>query len=456
MSDRQTWDVAIVGAGVIGLSCAFELARRRQRVVVIERDQPGAHASRIAAGLLSTVGLPLGEDDDLFPLKLDSLRRFPQFVAKVESLGRTSSGFRTDGTLWVARDSDEDEQLDQLQAKRSDLRLHSRRVTAREVASFEPELAPGSVSGLLIEEDVQIDPRRLLSTLERGCQTVRANILSSCEVRGGEYDGSSQLWTLKLNSSVDGGDALQARRVLLTAGPWCDQIADAASESAAPLAATSIAPVKGQLLRMRGPALIERVIQSPTVALAQRRDGELIVASTKEPEAGWDLTATQDARDLLLDRGSEQLPALRELDLVEHSVGLRPAVHDHLPVIGPAGRPGLWIAAGHYRHGILLAPSTAHWLAEAMESGETPAILQPYGIERLASAETKIEVTLNGEPAALTNRELTEALCEIGYDPEQPGIAVAINMSVVPRSEWSQTTVADGDHIDIVGAKQGG
>ena len=67
-----------------------------------------------------------------------------------------------------------------------------------------------------------------------------------------------------------------------------------------------------------------------------------------------------------------------------------------------------------------------------------------------------LEVTLNGEVVTLATKQLTDALCEIGYDPEQQGIAVAINMSVVPRSEWEQTSIADGDRIDIVGAKQGG
>ena len=390
---RDKADVAIVGGGVIGLACAFELARRRRRVVVIERDQPGSHASRVAAGLLSTIGLPLGEDDDLFPLKLDSLRRYPQFVAKVESIGRMSSGFRTDGTLWVAWTQEDDEQLDRLDEKRSGLRLLSRRVTAREVASFEPELAPGAVSGLLVEEDVQIDPRRLLATLEQGCQTVRAEILSSREVTGGEYDEARQAWRLGLRATSSGEqqEDLLAKEVVITAGPWCDAIIDAASDSAAALSPTGVGPVKGQLLRMRGPALIERVIQTTGIGLAQRRDGELIVASTKEPEAGWDLTATDEARESLLARGTEILPALGGLDLEEHSVGLRPATADHLPVIGPAGREGLWIATGHYRHGVLLAPSTAYWLAEAMESGVVPEALKAYGIERLGMTQKNLE-----------------------------------------------------------------
>ena len=78
---------------------------------VIEREQPGSQASRVAAGLLGTGALPLGEDEGLFPLKLDSLRRYPEFIAKVESIGRKSAAYRMDGTLWVARDAEERSQF---------------------------------------------------------------------------------------------------------------------------------------------------------------------------------------------------------------------------------------------------------------------------------------------------------------------------------------------------------
>ena len=74
----------------------------------------------------------------------------------------------------------------------------------------------------------------------------------------------------------------------------------------------------------------------------------------------------------------------------------------------------------------------------------------------MTQAQASLNVTLNGEHVVLSKSQLTDALCEAGYDPDQQGIAVAINMSVVPRSEWGQTIVADGDRIDIVGAKQGG
>lgn len=397
MTDQPTWDVAIVGAGVIGLSCAFELARRGRKVALIERDQPGQHASRVAAGLLGTAALPLGDQDDLFPLKLDSLRRFPQFIAKVESIGRRSAGYRIDGTLWVARNADEDEQLEQLHNERQQIQLSSQRVTTSEIFPLEPELSTDLVGGLVVQEDVQVDPRRLLSALERAVKSVRVNLLTDMEAVGGEYDESAGEWRVQLRGQQAGEEIkpIRARNVLITAGPWCDQIVDTATTSGPPLAPTGVGPVKGQLLRLRGPRVIDRVIRTTNIDLAQRRHGELIVASTKEPEAGWDLTPTDEAREELLTRASGVIPRIRELDLEEHSVGLRPAVDDHLPIIGSAGRPGLWIATGHYRHGILLAPGTAHWLAEAMESGheqdQAPEQIAAYGIDRLGQPRVTME-----------------------------------------------------------------
>lgn len=390
MTDPQrTWDVAIIGAGIIGLATAFELARRGREVAVIERDQPGQHASTVAAGLLGTAALPLGEQDYIYPLKLDSLRRYADFVAHVESASGRSAGYRDDGTLWLARDADEDAMLDELLSERVDRGLDARRITSAEVYELEPNLESGMVSGLIVDDDVQVDPRQLLPALAAAAEASGVRVIANQPVSGGDYNESTGHWTLR-----DGADPLaHAREVVVTAGPWCDQIASDAASDSAPLAASGVGPVKGQLLRLRGPELIRRCIRTTNLDIAQRHHGELIIASTKEPEAGWDLTPTDEARELLLDRAYGILPALRDVEFDEHSVGLRPAVADHMPIIGPAGHPGLWIATGHYRHGILLAPATAHWLAETMDSGETPEIIAPYGIDRLASQPQSLEAT---------------------------------------------------------------
>lgn len=67
-----------------------------------------------------------------------------------------------------------------------------------------------------------------------------------------------------------------------------------------------------------------------------------------------------------------------------------------------------------------------------------------------------VAITVNGEPQRVAAAPLRDALCEIGYDPEQQGIAVALNLTVVPRAEWDEVRLGEGDQLDIIGAKQGG
>ncbi len=383
----ETADVAVIGAGIIGLSIALELSRRGREVVVIERDRPGEHASTVAAGLLGTAALPLGEQDDIYPLKLDSLRRYADFIAHVESASGMDAGYRDEGTLWIARDAEEDSLLDQLHLERVDRGLPSRRITSEELYSLEPNLAFGMVSGLLVDDDVQVDPRQLLPALAQASLASGVRIVERQAVEEGARDEEQQRWLL----ANDGETVALAGEVVVTAGPWCDQILIRAGQQHEPLAPSGVGPVKGQLLRLRGPELVTRCIRSTNIDIAQRRHGELIVASTKEPEAGWDLTPTDEAREDLLRRATGVLPALRDAELFEHSVGLRPAVEDHMPIIGSAGRPGLWLATGHYRHGILLAPATAHWLAEAVQRGPTPELIAPYGVDRLGPQPQSLE-----------------------------------------------------------------
>ncbi len=373
----SAWDAAVIGAGVIGLSIALELSQRGRRVILIERDQPGYHASRIAAGLLGTAGLPVGELPALQPLKLDSLRRYPQFIADLESISGRDAGYHDDGTLWVARDDNDAEQLALLHADRQQHGLPAQMLTGGEALELESNLSGPLVSGLLIEDDVQIDPRRLIGALVSACLAQGVEIRNGCEIdRASPSNGG---WTLTPTSDSSSTEPISAALVVVSAGPWCDRIRRNAT-GVQPVVASGVGPVKGQLLRLRGPRLLQRVVRTPGVSLSQRRNGELIAASSKEPEAGWDRSPTDAARRTLWDRAAALVSQIGDFELEEQSVGIRPALADHYPLIGPAG-DGLWIATGHYQHGILLAPATAHYLVDAIERGTVPQAIASFGTE---------------------------------------------------------------------------
>jgi glycine oxidase len=141
-------------------------------------------------------------------------------------------------------------------------------------------------------------------------------------------------------------------------------------------------PVKGQLVRLRGPRLLAHVVRTPEIYLVPRADGELVIGGTVE-EMGFDVSPTAGAAMDLLRRGWEVLPAIYDCEVLEISVGLRPALEDQLPAIGATEMEGLYLAFGHFRNGILLAPATAHYLAEWLTAGREPEELRPFAPHRM-------------------------------------------------------------------------
>jgi glycine oxidase len=176
----------------------------------------------------------------------------------------------------------------------------------------------------------------------------------------------------------DGPREIECGAAVLAAGVWTREVA-------APGPSWPVRPVKGQIVRLAGPPLLDRVIRHPRVYLVPRRDGELVVGATME-EQGLDPDPTAGAVMELLRDAWQLLPGIYDLRVVELAVGFRPAVPDHLPLIGAAATGGLFLATGHFRHGILLAPATGHHLAELIGGGAAPPELAPFDPGRLGPA----------------------------------------------------------------------
>jgi glycine oxidase len=165
--------------------------------------------------------------------------------------------------------------------------------------------------------------------------------------------------------------------VVLAAGAW------ATATIRSPLQDLGVRPVKGQLLRLRGPApLLRHVVRHPDVYLVPREDGELLVGATME-EVGFDPAVTAGAMLDLLRHAWQVVPGIYELELAEVSVGFRSAVRDHLPVLGPSEVAGLHVAVGHFRNGILLAPATAAAVVGSLLGGAPVPELRPFLASRL-------------------------------------------------------------------------
>jgi len=389
LSDRRSLsaDLAVIGAGVIGLACAWRAAQRGLRVVVLERDRPGAGSSGVAAGMLAPVSEALLTEQPLLRLGLASAASYPSFVAEVEESAGVSTGYVRCGTLLAARDADDAEALGRELALRTRLGLAVERLRASEARQLEPALAPALRLALHIPDDHAIDPRRLLHALSIALGHA-----------GGELrTGAAAQEIVLAGDRVAGvrladGQTVSAEHVLISSGPWT--IAGLPEAARVPLR-----PVKGQILRLHDPAdprtggvangdagspgLIEHVLRFRGGYVVPRGDGRYVLGATME-ERGFETHVTAGAVYELLRDACELLPGVGELVLDEVSAGLRPATPDNAPVIGPGVLPGLHWAVGHYRHGVLLAPVTADAVA-AQLAGEEPAEhAAVFGAERFA------------------------------------------------------------------------
>lgn len=375
-TDSRLTDVAIVGGGVIGLSCAFELARRGRSVTVVEREAVGFGASTVAAGMLTPSFEVELTPPELVELQLDSLRRYPQFISDVESAGGLSCEYRDDGTLWVSRHRDDELELDHLCQIQEERGLPAKRLTGRETRAIEPYLSPRIIGGLLVESDHQVNSRKLVAALEAACVRVGVEIITKTSASNVQRVGGRMEITLRRD---DKRSLIHADQVLLAAGVWLED------GLVTPLPRIGMRPIKGQIVHLRGQPLVSRVLRNSDVYIVPREGGELLLGATEE-EQGFDMEPTAGGTLDLLRYAFEILPGLYDLYVSEIDVGLRPAVGDHQPVIGPTNTDGLFIAGGHYRGGVLLAPSTAHFVAELITTGRVAAEVEPFGINRLLSA----------------------------------------------------------------------
>jgi glycine oxidase len=369
LTQKRSFDAIFVGGGIVGLSCAWRAARRGAHVAVLDRAEPPAGATNVAAGMLAPVGeLTFGEPE-LLELTLASARLYPAFVAELEEATGESVGYTRQGALHVALDRDEAAQLRRVHDLQRSLDLEAEWLPPRRCRELEPGLTPSFNGGVFAAGEAAVDPRRLARALVAALRRAGAELRTGCEVAEGIFEGG-RLAGVRVRAAAatpaapaaepSEGEELHADAVVLCAGAWSGQ-ADWLPEHARP----PVRPVKGQVLELRAPdgePPCRRIIASERVYLVPRPDGRLVAGATSE-EQGFDTTVLAGGVHELLREAYRLLPDVAEMELVGAIAGLRPGTPDNLPLIGPGAIDGLLLATGHYRNGILLAPLTAEWIA---------------------------------------------------------------------------------------------
>ena len=357
MTEKRSYDAIVVGAGVIGLSCAWRAAQRGAKVLVLDRAEPPAGATRVAAGMLAPVGeLTFGEPE-LLEMTLAAAERYPGFVDELESATGMATGYERQGALHVALDRDEAAELRRVHDLQRSLGLAAEWLPPRRCRELEPGLTPSFAGGVHAPDEASIDPRALTAALLAALAAEGAEVRTGVEVEEALIEGG------RLAGVRTGGEELRAAAVVLATGAWSGR-AEWLPEDARP----PVRPVKGQIVGLRsldGAAPCERIVASERVYLVPRADGRLVAGATVE-ERGFDTAVTAGGVHELLREAYRLLPDVAEMELVEAMAGLRPGTPDNLPLIGPGALDGLILATGHYRNGILLAPLTAERVAEML------------------------------------------------------------------------------------------
>jgi glycine oxidase len=376
LSDRRTYDVVIVGGGAIGLCCAWRLAQAGAEVVVLDRAEPPAGATRVAAGMLAPIGeLAFGEPE-LLRMTIAGAELYPDFIAELEAVSGLSTGYARHGALHIALDRDEASELRRVHDLQRSLGLGAEWLPPRRCRELEPGLTPSFNGGVHAPDEAAVDPRRMTAAL------LAALADAGVEVRGGTDVVAPVTVDERLQGVRTGsGDELPAGHVVLATGAWAGSEGWLPEEALPP-----VRPVKGEILELRsadGRPPCERIVASERVYLVPRPDGRLIVGATTA-ERGFDATVTAGGVHELLREAYRLLPDVAEMELVEAMAGLRPGTPDNLPLIGPGALDGLILACGHYRNGILLAPLTGAAVADSIATGELPDSVAAANPERLA------------------------------------------------------------------------
>ncbi len=352
----KTWDVVVIGAGVIGLSLAWRLRQSGATVLVVEKGEPFREATYAAGGMIAHCDP--GTPPPLKELVAASARLYPEFVRQLRAEAFESPDLRKQGTI-AFLDEDESPACEGAHPLDDDA-----------LTQLEPAIAKRGRSYFLPESSV--DPRKLGSALDRAARTLGVDFAT----------GSPVTEVAVLGKRVTGARTAKsfyaAAAVVNCAGAWASQIK--------PFGAPT-RPVKGQMVCMvpafatrEGP-VIKHVVRTPEVYIIPRTDGRILLGATVE-EAGYDKRVDPDTVKRLQQAATEVSPEIAKLRIHDAWAGLRPGSPDGLPILGKTSLPGYYMATGHYRDGILLAPVTALVMTQLLTGHEPDFSLEAFSLGR--------------------------------------------------------------------------
>lgn len=390
MNEGDGRDLVVIGGGVVGLAVARDAAQRGLSVTLVERGRPAREASWAAAGMLSPFSEAL-EDGPFLDFGLAALDLWSGWAQDLEDQTDRSVDYREPGKIHVAFSAGE---RDRLQARipwaqHRGLAVHW--LDPGELKKVEPGISDSAWGGLLVERDFSVDNRRLGQALEVGAHRAGVDIREGTTAREIRSKGGRVV-----GIGLEDGASIPARRVVVAAGAWSGGLEGLPRH-------LPVRPIRGQMLALEPGCLPSaHLLESEDVYLVPRADGRLLVGATVEG-VGFRPGVTVEGVRTLLDGALGLIPGLMTAPLTELWSGFRPGTEDGNPILGPdPDLEGLFLATGHFRNGILLAPLTALVLGGLLVDQVVPEIPASFLPDRIPSRPDP-----TGRQAGFSQEDLT-------------------------------------------------
>ncbi|MET0871531.1 MAG: glycine oxidase ThiO [Paeniglutamicibacter terrestris] len=385
--DPSCSDVAVIGGGIIGLSIALEAQRAGHSITLID-PEPATGATFAAAGMLAPISELHYQEEQLLALTLASAARWPEFAARITAATGMDIGFRATPTLMLGADAADRIALEDLQQARLRLGLEATRISIREARTMEPLLAPNISSAHLLTLDHQVDPRLAAAAIQKQLLAVAAEregrgadgVLIRARARELLHQDPTDTASPVIGVVLDDGREIRAPEVVVANGLGALELGGLPHHLVLPLR-----PVHGDILRLRVPdhlrplttATVRGVVRGLPVYIVPRNDHTVVIGATSREDTNAGASAG-GVHQLLRD-AQVLLPAVLELELCEVIARARPGTPDNAPLLGRVEAangtvlPGLLIATGFFRHGVLLAPIAARIITELLAGVRDPA-----------------------------------------------------------------------------------
>ena len=413
---KASRDILIIGGGIIGLAIAIELKRQGAKVTVISKDFVQA-AGNAAAGMLAPMAEKISSPP-MLDLCLRSRWLYPEWTQKLEELTGVETGYLPCGIL--APVYSEPKSIPEADSNAVWLDKQA-------IQLYQPGLGDRVVGGWWYPEDGQVDNRCLMRSLLQAAQTLGVEILEGVSVKAIQQKQG------RVNGVLTDLGQIEAKQYVLAAGSWSSQLM--------PL---PVRPVKGQMMSLKMPQKLhqpfplQRVLYGDNIYLVPRQDGKLIVGATVE-EVDWTPFNTPKGIQSLLNKATELYPAVADWQIEEFWWGFRPGTPDELPILGRSACENLFLATGHYRNGILLAPITASLITELILEQKSDPLLAEFSYQRFYHQSSNMTSISN-----LGNKEQKLPL-QIESTPQAP--LPPSTTSLLPN----QTIIEDTDKLTIAG-----